>query len=681
MRRWSRIVVAVLAGASCAAVGLWPAGAADVGPILARRILDDFEQPEEGRYGVLDRTLPPSAQGRLEWRREVCRRSHSTGRCLRLAYAFDSPTAEKVSFAIALGDLDASAYDHLEIWIRGDEEAGFSPALRIGLRRPKPGKRGLVEDGTALVEGLGHEWRRLLVPLNRMSGIRDWTHLRALFVSLEARRAGAARSGAYLIDDVALVRTGRPGPSISDEVVPRKKAAWVRSVGGAQAAKPLVQARLAGWPERLLADRASLPSSDADFLERLARDTWRGIAALTDRENGLPVDHVAFPKSSLAARDAQIGDYTNVTSVGLHLIAVAAARELGFVSIEEATARVRKVLDTLERLESRAGFFFNYYDTTSLERTSNLLSFIDSSWLTAGLMVVRSAFPELAARATRLIDAGDYRFFYDDVAQQMWHGYYVNVPTRSEYHYGVLYTEARLGSLVAIGKGDVPEEHWFALVRTYPPEADWQTQPPKRRRAKTVRGHRFWGGHYEWKGLRYVPSWGGSMFEALMPALVVDEGRWAPKSLGRNDEIHALVQRRFATEDLAEPLWGFSPSAVPGKGGYGEYGVKVLGALGYDGGVVAPYAAALALAVEPDEAVADLRRIAERTDAYGEYGFYDAVDPRSAAVAREYLALDQSMILIAAANRLKPHCVQELFAEDPIAARVLPMLGEEDFLD
>ena len=55
--------------------------------------------------------------------------------------------------------------------------------------------------------------------------------------------------------------------------------------------------------------------------------------------------------------------------------------------------------------------------------------------------------------------------------QQMSHGYYVNVPTRSEYHYRVLYTEARLGSLLALGRGEAPLDHWFALVRTYPPEA------------------------------------------------------------------------------------------------------------------------------------------------------------------------------------------------------------------
>jgi hypothetical protein len=647
-------------------------------PVLKRVVLDDFEAPPGVRsYGILDETLPKKSRGRLEWKRQTCRRSGAAGHCMHLRYAFDEARSEQVSFRIDLGDLDASAYDHVELWIKGDA-AGFSPALKIGFRRPKPDLPRLMQDGTAVVTGIGDQWKRIVVPLNTMAGIGEWKHLRSFFIALESRRAGSARRGGYLVDDVVLLKLGGPGPTILDEVVPQRKLAWQASVGGPAEAQRLARERLAGWPKRLRIDRSELPRGDREFLERVARDTWRGLADLTDRENGLPVDHVRL-SSSLEPPDSRVGDYTNVTSVGLHLAAVVAARELGFVSESEAISRLSKVLDTLERLETHHGFFFNYYDTTSLERTSNFLSFVDSSWLTAGLMVVRSAFPALGPRASRLIDAGDYRFFYDDVAQQMSHGYYVNVPTRSEYHYGLLYTEPRLGSLIAIGKGDVPEDHWFALVRSYPPEAAWQSQRPQRWRTYRVRGHEIESGTYEWRGERYLPSWGGSMFEALMPTLVLDERRWAPKSLGRNDALHASVQKRWATEEAGYPVWGFSPAAIPASGGYGEYGVKVLGALGYGPGAVAPYAAALALGELPEEATADLRELAARYDVYGDYGFYDSVDPRSGEVARQYLALDQAMVLISVANLLKDHCIQKHFAADPIAGRALPIIGEEDF--
>src|SRR5205823_6349596 len=206
----------------------------------------------------------------------------------------------------------------------------------------------------------------------------------------------------------------------------------------------------------------------------------------------------------------------------------------------------------------------------------------------------------------RTIAAQDYRFFYGPARRRMSHGYYVHLASQSRYHYGTLYAESRLGSLIAIGKGDVPEEHWFAMARTFAPSCRWQTQTPHGRVRKEVRGQAFFGGWYEWKGAKYVPSWGGSMFEALM--------------------------------------------------------------------------AALALGVAP-EAAGDLRELARRYDLYGDFGFYDAVDPRSGDVAHAYLALDQTMTFIAAANYLKDHCIQRRFASDPIAEKALPILADERFFD
>ena len=69
--------------------------------------------------------------------------------------------------------------------------------------------------------------------------------------------------------------------------------------------------------------------------------------------------------------DATIGDYTNITTIGLQLVAVVAAHAAGLVAAPEAVTRLDQTLTTLERLETFAGFFYNYYDTTSLERTSH----------------------------------------------------------------------------------------------------------------------------------------------------------------------------------------------------------------------------------------------------------------------------------------------------------------------
>jgi hypothetical protein len=495
-------------------------------------------------------------------------------------------------------------------------------------------------------------------------------------VTVRARFLAAVCLGLALA--LALGVTG--GAQDHDGLAPRKRA-WEASVGGRAAAQLRIHARLAGWPVQLQIDRSTLPSDDRAFLERLASDTWRGLDALRDRENGLPLDHVRFHGSPLDVSHAEIGDYASISSVGLYLASMVAARELGYLGREEAVGRVRQVLATLSRLETYRGIFFNFYDTTSLERTSQFLSFVDSAWLTAGLMVVRTAFPELQEEATRLIAQRNYGFFYDESAGQMSHGYYVDRHERSAYHYATLYTEARLGSLIAIGKGDVPASHWWQMQRTFSPELTWQTQEPKGRRAKQVQGHEVVGGWYEWKGLRYVPSWGGSMFEALMPTLLVDERALAPRSFGRNGEVHVEIQRRVATEELGLPVWGMSPAASPTPNGYREYGVKALGMQGYEDSAVTPHALALALGFAPAEAIAALRKMVGLYPVYGEYGLYDSVDARTGEVATVYLTLDQSMLFLALANHLREGAIQRLFMADPIAAAALPLLRDEDFFD
>jgi hypothetical protein len=499
----------------------------------------------------------------------------------------------------------------------------------------------------------------------------------SLLASCGPAGRGRDRAGCAIGEDMV---AGIAEPAALEPAVPVRKKAWEAALGGERAARPRVRARLAGWPAPTpRVDRHALPADETAFAWQVAQDTWRGLEGLTDREHHLPVDHIHLAPSDPSV--PPVGDYASVTTVGLWMIALAGATELGLVSRAAAIGRLAALLDTLDRLDTYAGFFFNYYDTTSLERTSNLVSFVDSTWLTAGLLVVRQTFPELASRATALVERGDWRLFYDAGAGLMYQGWWGKPGMPSLYHYGVLYAESRLGSLIAIGKGDVPETHWFRMVRTFPAACRWQTQPPRDRHEKTVRGHTFFGGYYTWQDVAYVPSWGGSMFEALMPTLVLDELAYAPASLGANARAHVALQRRQATGALGYPVWGLSPSLRPTGDGYGEYGVRVLGMIGYPAGAITPYASALALAIEPGAALSNLRALAMRWDVWGDWGFYDAVDPMTGAVARSYLTLDQAMTFIALANHLCRGCLQQRFATDPIIARVLPVVAAEDFFD
>ncbi len=621
------------------------------------------ETPEPGARGAV--ALAPEAGAR-------------GGRCLELRWAFTGPHAREVAFRLPLAALDASRADHLAVHARGRATGGAVPELVVGFLQADP-EVLLPRAGATPLRGVGPAWSAFRVPLPHLAGIRDWSRLDALVVTVRAA-PGAGREGTFCLDDVTLLAAAPAGPTIHDPVDAPRKRAWKAAQGDAGGVARARAARLRGWPGRLRREPEALPRGDRAFLSRLARDTWRGLQAAADRDSGLPVDHVTLGKGSLAPERASVGDYVNTTTVGLHLMALAVAPELGLLPRAEAERRVGRLLDTLAGLERYRGFFFNYYDTTSLERTTNFVSSVDSAWLTAGLLVVRQAFPELHERCTTIVEDQDYGLFYDEAQQLLHHGVYVNLPLPSPYAYGVLYTEARLASLLAIGLGQVPEAHWFAMLRTFPASATWQRQVPRDRGPKTVRGHAFMGGHYAWRGLAYVPSWGGSLFEALMPTLVLDEAVVAPASLGANDRIHAEVQRRYAREVLGWSVWGLSPSEDP-EGGYAESGVPELGSRGYAPRTVSPHAAALALAVLPEAATENLRRLAEQYDLYGDWGLYDAVDPRSGAVARAYLGLDQAMLFLALANHLEAGVLRRYFMADPVVRAALPVLAGEDFFD
>ncbi len=476
-------------------------------------------------------------------------------------------------------------------------------------------------------------------------------------------------------------KTETKTPSLLTRQEAPEKKLWETANGGFTASRFAVQRRLNTRPTALLVDRASIPTEPRAFLWRVAFDTWRGLEALTDSESGLPIDNINFKGRLLTPLSIHVGDYTSITNIGLQLAAIAAAARLGFILDDVAQLDATRLLDTLSRLKTHNGYFFNYYDTTSLEPTSSFVSFVDTSWLVTGLLITRQAFPELASTVGQLLEPIDFSYFYNKRDNLMSHGYYVNLQTRSIFQYGAFYTEARLGSLIAIGKGDAPVEHWYAMRRAFRPTcAEGERCPDLHELAYTARdGSRMHVHYFNWGGHRYVPSWGGSMFEALMPRLVLDEARWAPRGLGPNGEAHAVVQELYARETLKYPVWGMSPSIDPDTGHYAEFGVPVLGSHGYSSTIVAPYAAALALAVVPDDATANLMEMVRRYDIYGEFGFYDAVNPVSGKVAYSYLALDQAMLFLAVANHLSDGYLQDLFAADPYIRPALSLLAEERF--
>lgn len=620
---------------------------------------------------------------------------------LKLAYSVESDVPSQNGFWTKLKSFDASHYDHLEFDVKGDAQKGFTSLFKIEIKKYKSSERVEKIKGSYIVKGITDQWQTISIPLNLLTGLMDfgdpaaWANpaigrkdLDELVIVFQDRMVDK-KTGAIYLDNIKFIRNGKPGPTAVD-FPPRKKEKTAVRIEGLEFTKFLA-GRLKGFPKQVLVKK-EFPKDDHDFLMEVARDTWRFFDEVVDKEHALPLDNILIGKNEALDEHTQIGDYTNVTNIGVYLMCLVSGYDLGFITKEDAVERIRHTMNTLETIEyHKSGFPYNYYDTTTAERTSYFVSLVDSGWLVAGLYVVKNAFPEeLHEQAERLINRGNFNFFYDPVDRQMFHGYYEHLEVYSDYHYGVFYTEPRASSYIAIAQGQVPEDHWYmGMIRTFPAEYTWQSQEPINRVKKRVGPYEFYGGYYEWKGIKYIPSWGGSGFEALMPTMVLKEKELAPRGLGLNDKRQVEGQIKYTLEELKFPVWGMSPSSVP-EGGYSEYGSKPFGSKGYKPGVVTPHASILGIEQAPQAVIANMRKLIELYDIYGEYGFYDAVtveaDPKNPAskvgnVARKYFSLDQGMLFVALNNYLNDGAIRKRFHADPVMAKAEHLLSDEDFFE
>jgi hypothetical protein len=602
------------------------------------------------------------------------------GASLRIDYDVDSDKNAVNGFWTQLRVFDASPYDHFEFWVKGDKKLGYPKSFKIEFKKFE---KSIVDNheetvkASYVVTGVTDKWQKISIPLNVLNGIMNWKDIREFGISFEKRRL-ENKTGTIYIDDISFIRTGNPGPKITDPVI-HKKHKTEGNISKEEFAKILIK-RLKGFPREVFVYK-EFPKDDYEFLMVLAKDLWKYFDNIVDAEYELPLDNISFSQKGTISDETEIGDYTNITNVGVYLMCVTCAYDLGFITREEAVRRLNITLNSIDKLAKHNGFPYNYYDITIFQETSNFISFVDSGWLAAGIIVVKNAFEkELGDRCSKMLDSMDFSFFYDHVEGHMYHGYYTNINYYSEYRYGAFYTEPRAISYIAIGKGDVSKEHWFMLARTFPDTWLWQTQMPKNRKIKHYLGYPVEGGYYTYKGTNFVPSWGGSMFEAIMPTLIIKEKELAKKGLGLNDERHVKIQIQYALEELGYPVFGMSPSSTPG-GGYSEYGVKPLGMKGYKAGVITPHATYLGLEFAPTQSVENLRNMLNLYNAYGEYGFYDAIDVKSGKVAIKYLCLDQAMSFIALTNYLRNGSIRNYFHNDPIAKNAEELLKVEDFFE
>jgi hypothetical protein len=456
----------------------------------------------------------------------------------------------------------------------------------------------------------------------------------------------------------------------------------------------------------------------APGLRDYAKHTWASFVAMTDRHSGLPAD--------ILNSDGTTSVQTSTTNVGAYMWSAVAAHKLGIISKRQLVRRLSRTITTLEHMEryGNTGQYYNWYDhRTGAKLTAwpphpeqefhPILSSVDNAWLAVGLKIVsRSVHGRLARRARALYDAMDFGFYYrPDVNRVLFH-YRPDDPSASPCCYDTVVSESRMIDYVGISRGQLPQKEYYGRWRTFPDTCDYSFQETK----PIGTWRRYFGvdvfeGAYPYAGMRLVPSWGGSMFEALMPALFVPEESWAPDSWGKNHPLTANAQIYHGMTEAGYGYWGFSPANRP-EGDYGAWGVDGAGMdpngmpsnedntlvdhgfagcpdrpakpdpppSAYTNGVVTPHAAFLALRYAPVRTRANLRRlVAGFPGLYGRWGFRDSVNVQTKRVSDSYLSLDQGMIMASLGNALGDDVLRRAFADRSMARALRPVIGIEHF--
>ncbi len=456
-----------------------------------------------------------------------------------------------------------------------------------------------------------------------------------------------------------------------------------------------------------------LSGRDRHTLFGYARTTWASFVAMTDPDTGLSSD-------SLAA-DGTPSVQTSTTNIGAYMWSTVVAERLGIIGHREAVDRLKVTLHSLETMERHqpSGQYYNWYDhTTGAKLTAwpptgdpltPILSSVDNGWLATGIHVVANSVPELSKRASKLFDSMHFGFYYRPAVNRI--AFHVAPDTgESPCCYDTIVSESRIASYIGIATGELPAKEYFGSWRTFPETCDWNWQESKPVGFhKTYLGVDVFEGAYEVNGTRVVPGWGGSMFEALMPALFVPEEQWGPRSWAVNHPLTVAAQIHHGLVEAEYGYWGFSPSNTP-EGGYSVYGVDALGMnpegypsnedntfvdrgfagcgrdpkpdpapSAYTNGVVTPHAAFLALRWAPKAVIADLAKLKADFDIYDHWGFRDSVNVQTGAVSGAYLSLDQGIVMAAIGNALGHDMLRDAFATRAFRKALQPVIGMETF--
>ncbi|RIK41851.1 MAG: hypothetical protein DCC55_10590 [Chloroflexi bacterium] len=274
--------------------------------------------------------------------------------------------------------------------------------------------------------------------------------------------------------------------------------------------------------------------------------------------------------------------------------------------------------------------------------------------------MLTAGFAALAAKADCYINEMEFGFLFDKRREVFHIGYNLDAGQLDRNYYDLLASEARMASVVALAKYDVPQSHWLHLGRPLTTVAS---------------------------GKEALLSWSGTMFEYLMPPLLM---RHYKETL-LYTSCHAAIDHQIAYGRQKGVPWGISESGFYAFDAAMSYQYRAFGVpgLGFKRGlgddlVIAPYASLLALPFRPQAVFQNLQAL-KTLGLWGRYGLYEAVDftrsrlkfGQEYAIVREYMAHHQGMIMLALVDLLKATQIVDYFHDEPRIQSVELLLQEQ----
>ena len=367
------------------------------------------------------------------------------------------------------------------------------------------------------------------------------------------------------------------------------------------------------------------------------------------------LDEIVFVDTTGNRIQVQLNEETSVTNICLYISSVLMALDLGLEDYSDVVTKLTTTLSSIDSLYKWHGFPQTHNHVVSLTPSTGdtCFSFVDLGNFAASLILLRQRMPEteLSSRATALLDAMEWDWFYDPIAG-LPYGCRYSDESASTGHYDWLCADSRLGHFISIGTENIPDSSWNNLRRTH--EQPWCVDSTH------------W--HYE-------PGWdGGGLFMAFLPAIFLDE----KDSLSTSTRNFTLDQICYYNQ-IGASAWGWSATALP------PYGEEYCGYGCFNDSILVPHASIMAIhSVGEDTIYGNLialeslgaRQPVTNDNDSSDFGFRSSVNWVTGGMSSVYLVLDQGMSFLSLANYINHDTIQTLFCQDTITFRAVESIPD-----